>query len=150
MHHAAGKQMRKINVKDPCTGCKSPLSDFAGSITLHQQSSWWIQRSSVNPKKRYFEGLSWSLLDETLHFYFLHKIVEVERYALRPAIFDGAHPQGSILGFIVLGEKSRVADGRELSRRVQKHAPPEICWNEYALRCNLVHFETQFWEMLSP
>ena len=25
---------------------------------------------------------------------------------------------------------------------------PEIVWKEYALRCNLVHFETQFWEML--
>ena len=25
---------------------------------------------------------------------------------------------------------------------------PEMFWNEYALRCNLVHFETQFWEML--
>lgn len=111
--------MRKINVKDPCTGCKSPLSDFSGSITLHQQSS-------VNPKKRYFEGLSWSLLDETLHFYFLHKIVEVERYALRAAIFDGAHPQGSILGFIVLGEKSRVADGLEFPRGVRGHATPEI------------------------
>ena len=24
------------------------------------------------------------------------------------------------------------------------HAPPEIFGNEYALRCNLVHFETQF------
>ena len=22
-----------------------------------------------------------------------------------------------------------------------------MCWNEYALRCNLVHFETQFWDV---
>ena len=27
------------------------------------------------------------------------------------------------------------------------HAP-EIAWDEYVLRCNLVHFETQFWEIL--
>ena len=48
-----------------------------------------------------------------------------------------------------LGEKSRVAEGHELPRGVQGrgHARPEIFWNEYALRCNLVHFETQFWEM---
>ena len=43
-----------------------------------------------------------------------------------------------------LGEKSRVAEGHELPRGVRVHAPPEIFWNEYALRCNLVHFETQF------
>ena len=46
-----------------------------------------------------------------------------------------------------LGEKSRVAQGQELPRGARGHAPPEISWNEYALRCNLVHFETQFWEM---
>ena len=46
-----------------------------------------------------------------------------------------------------LGEKSRVAEGHELPRGARGHAPPEISWNEYALRCNLVHFETQFWEM---
>ena len=47
-----------------------------------------------------------------------------------------------------LGEKSRVGEGHELPRGVRGHAPPEMFWNEYALRCNLVHFETQFWEML--
>ena len=26
--------------------------------------------------------------------------------------------------------------------------PPEFFWNEYMLECSLVHFETQFWEML--
>ena len=46
-----------------------------------------------------------------------------------------------------LGEKSRVAEGHELPRGARGHAPPEMFWNEYALRCNLVHFETQFWEM---
>ena len=46
-----------------------------------------------------------------------------------------------------LGEKSRVADGLEFPRGVRGHATPEIFWNENALRCNLVHFETQFWEM---
>ena len=55
---------------------------------------------------------------------------------------------GFYLGFIVLGGKSRKAEGHELPRGVRRHAPPEIFWNEYALRYNLVHFETQFWEML--
>ena len=41
-----------------------------------------------------------------------------------------------------------MAEGYELPRGVRGHAPPEIFWNEYALRCNLVHFETQFGEML--
>ena len=43
-----------------------------------------------------------------------------------------------------LGEKSRVAQCHELLSGVRGHTPPEIFWNEYALRCNLVHFETQF------
>ena len=30
----------------------------------------------------------------------------------------------------------------KLPRRVRWHGPPEIFWNEYALRCNLLHFET--------
>ena len=47
-----------------------------------------------------------------------------------------------------LGEKSRVAEGHELPRGVRGRAPPELFLNEYALQCNLVHFETQFWEML--
>ena len=47
-----------------------------------------------------------------------------------------------------LREKSWVAKGHELPRVVWGHPPPEVCWNEYAPRCNLVHFETQFWEML--
>ena len=41
-----------------------------------------------------------------------------------------------------------MAEGYELPRGVRGHAPSEIFWNEYALRCNLVHFETQFGEML--
>ena len=41
-------------------------------------------------------------------------------------------------------EKSRVAEGDEFPRGVQDYALPEIFGNEYALRCNLVHFETQF------
>ena len=41
-----------------------------------------------------------------------------------------------------------MAEGYELPRGFRGHAPPEIFWNEYALRCNLVHFETQFGEML--
>ena len=47
-----------------------------------------------------------------------------------------------------LAEKSRVAKGNELPRGVWGMPPPETFWNEYALRCNLVHFETQFCEML--
>ena len=47
-----------------------------------------------------------------------------------------------------LGENSRVAEGHELPSGIRGHASPEIFWNEYALRCNLVHFETQFWEVL--
>ena len=41
-------------------------------------------------------------------------------------------------------EKSRVAEGDEFPRGVREYAPPEIFGNEYVLRCNLVHFETQF------
>ena len=40
-----------------------------------------------------------------------------------------------------LGEKSRVAEGHQ---RYPGACPPEICLNEYALRCNLVHFATHF------
>ena len=48
-----------------------------------------------------------------------------------------------------LGEKSRVVEGDKLpSVGGPGKCPPEIFWNEYALRCNLVHFETQFLEML--
>ena len=47
-------------------------------------------------------------------------------------------------------EKSRVSEGYELPRGVRGHAPPPPLnvSNENVLRCNLVHFETQFWEML--
>ena len=48
-----------------------------------------------------------------------------------------------------LGEKSRVAEAHKHLCGIRRHAPaPEIFWNKYALRCNLVHFETQFWGML--
>ena len=63
-------------------------------------------------------------------------------------------PRGRLLPVTVLsriyrlGEKFRVGGGHKLLRGVRGHAPPEIFWNEYALRCNLVHFETQFWEIL--
>ena len=40
-----------------------------------------------------------------------------------------------------LGETSRVAEGDELPNG-SGACSPEIFWNEYALRCNLVHFET--------
>ena len=41
-----------------------------------------------------------------------------------------------------MGEKSRVAKGHELPRGVRWHGPPKFVLKEYALRCNLVHFET--------
>ena len=46
-----------------------------------------------------------------------------------------------------LREKSWVAEGHKVPRR-SGVCPPEIFWNEYALRCNVVHFATQFWETL--
>ena len=47
-----------------------------------------------------------------------------------------------------LGEKFRGAEGDELLRGGAGGMPPGNFWNEYALRCNLVHFYTQFWEVL--
>ena len=44
--------------------------------------------------------------------------------------------------------ESRVAKGHELHRGVRGHIHPERLWSQYALRCNLVHFETQFWDIL--
>ena len=41
-----------------------------------------------------------------------------------------------------LGEKFRAVKGNKLPRGGLEQAPPEIFWNEYALRCNLVHFES--------
>ena len=46
-----------------------------------------------------------------------------------------------------LGEKSRVVKGDEPPRG-SGAMPHEIFWNEYALICNLLHFEKQFWEMV--
>ena len=37
-----------------------------------------------------------------------------------------------------------MAEGHEPPGGVRGHAPPEIFLSEYALRCNPVHFETQF------
>ena len=54
---------------------------------------------------------------------------------------------GFYLGFIVRGRSTEWPKATQLPRGVREHAPPDIFWNEYALRCNLVHFETQFWEM---
>ena len=56
-------------------------------------------------------------------------------------------PRGRVLSRTYrLGETSRVAKGHKLLRGVLWHAPPPpfMFWNEYALRCNLVHFETHF------
>ena len=48
-----------------------------------------------------------------------------------------------------LGEKSRVAEGQELPRAGGGgRGVRKFFLDEYALRYNLVHFETQFWEML--
>ena len=56
----------------------------------------------------------------------------------------------------ILSFEGEVPSGRQVAPKgVWGHATPpsphtsqEIFWNEYALRCNLVHPETQFWEML--
>ena len=45
-----------------------------------------------------------------------------------------------------LGEKLQVAEGDKLPRggpEACPPTPPKIFLNEYTLRCNLVHFETQ-------
>ena len=49
-----------------------------------------------------------------------------------------------------VGEKSWVAEGDEHPKGIRglPPPPPKIFGNEYTLRCNLVHFKTQFWEML--
>ena len=51
-----------------------------------------------------------------------------------------------------LEEKFWVAEGQEFPRMGggggPEAFPPEMFWNEFALRCNLVHFETEFWEIL--
>ena len=47
----------------------------------------------------------------------------------------------------LLGKKSQGAVGHELPRRARDMPPPpphKFFLNEYALRCNLVHFQTQF------
>ena len=54
------------------------------------------------------------------------------------------HPTRVLSRIYSLGEKSQVAEGHKRPRGVGGHAPPEIFLNEYALRCKLVHFETQF------
>ena len=45
-----------------------------------------------------------------------------------------------------LGEKSQVAEGDKLPRGPEDMPPPppKVFCHEYALRYNLVHFETQF------
>ena len=52
---------------------------------------------------------------------------------------------GFYLGFIVW---ERSPEWPRVSWRDPGAFLPGIFWNGYALRCNLVHFETQFWEML--
>ena len=47
------------------------------------------------------------------------------------------------LGFIVLGRSPKWPKARSFLGR-----SPEMFWKGYALRWNLVHFKTQFWEIL--
>ena len=86
-----------------------------------------------------------------------HEQIEPQRGYLGGSIFrvlvrvTVTEKQGSrVLSRIyLLGEKSRAAEGDELPRGSGAFpSPPPEFWNEYSLRCNLVHFETQFWEML--
>ena len=56
---------------------------------------------------------------------------------------------GFYLGFIVWGRSPEWPKTTSFPGGSGGYAPPEIFWNDSApLRCNLVHFETQFWEML--
>ena len=56
---------------------------------------------------------------------------------------------GCYLGFIVWGRSPEWPKAMSFLAGSGGMPPaPEIFWNEYALRCNLVRFETQFWEML--
>ena len=57
---------------------------------------------------------------------------------------------GFYLGFIVWGRSPEWPKATSFLGGSGGMPPPpqEIFLNEYALRCNLVHFETQFWEML--
>ena len=53
------------------------------------------------------------------------------------------------LGFIVSGRSTKWPKAMSFPAGSGGMPPPNFfVWNEYALRCNLVHFETQFWEML--
>ena len=76
-----------------------------------------------------------------------------------PAYYNPANlhyfhfPSGRVLSRIYrLGEKFRVAEGNNLPRRVRGSEPPppphptprKFLEMKYTLRCNLVHFETQF------
>ena len=55
---------------------------------------------------------------------------------------------GLYLGFIVWRRSPEWPKAMSFPGGSGGHAPPEIFLNKYALRCNLVHFGTQFCEML--
>ena len=82
----------------------------------HTRRKARLRPNPPNPKKRRWVGR------EMLHW----------RYRLLAGFY---------LEFIVWGRSTP-----EWPRSgVRGHTHPERFWNEYALRCNLVHFETQFW-----
>ena len=55
---------------------------------------------------------------------------------------------GFYLGFIVWGRSPEWPKATRFLAGSGGMLPWKFFWNECALRCNLVHFETQFWEML--
>ena len=55
---------------------------------------------------------------------------------------------GFYLGFIVWGRSPEWPKATSFLGWSRGMPPPQNFWNEYVLRCNLVHFETQFWEVL--
>ena len=67
----------------------------------------------------------------------------------RPSSESDCGGSGRVLSRIYrLGEKSRVVKATSFLGWSRGMPPPQNFWNEYVLRCNLVHFETQFWEVL--
>ena len=55
---------------------------------------------------------------------------------------------GFYLGFILCGRSPEWLSATSFIEGSTVMPPLEVFLNEYALRCNLLHFETQFWEML--
>ena len=55
---------------------------------------------------------------------------------------------GFYLGFTVWGRSPDWPKAKSFLGGCGGMSPPEMFWNEYTLRCNLVHFKAQLWEVL--